>query len=143
MHGGGKGPTAHGGQKTRGDHAVAESRSRTGSHPGSTFNVTRYGGCARKRAGHGAECICEQRTTGARELAIPEKTSLLTNTDECADIVKKIHEEKHKDQFAQTEFGGPAQIELEKSAGRMRDREQVLRAMAEREGNSCERNPKR
>ena len=127
-------------EKKRGDDDVAESSAAARGNSCRAFNVAGNGGSTGERSGHGAESVGEKRATGAREFSIAQKSTLFADADERADVVKKIHEEKDEDEFAETEFCGGMKIEFEKRAAGMRQRKYLPGPVREAEGNSRDGN---
>src|SRR5213593_145514 len=91
------------------------------------FDVARYGGSAGQRAKHGPDGIGHECAAGAGEFALTQKTAALANANKRSDVVEEIHEEKYEGEVGEADFRGGAQVELRKSAGRMRQRKEVRR----------------
>ena len=105
---------------------------------GGALDVTRDGGGARQRAEHGSESIGDEGAAGAREFSIAQKAALFANPHQRANVVKQIDEKEDKDQFAEAELESGAEVELEKCAGGMRQREKMRRPTREAKRDSSD-----
>src|SRR5882762_5520982 len=128
----------HGDKKQRRDDDIAEPRARASCDSGGAFDVAGDGGRSGERAEHGAESVGEQRAGRAGKFPVPQETAFFADANERAHIVEKIDEEEHKDEFAKAKFCCRAQVQLEKRAGRMRQREKTRGPVTETERNASE-----
>src|SRR5207248_4663438 len=81
-----------------------------------------------------------QRAARSRKFPIAQKPAAFANTHQRSRVVKQVHEEKHKDEVAEPDLRRALQIQLQKGARRMRQREKMGRPMAEPKRNACESN---
>src|SRR6267143_2590341 len=128
----------HGDEEERGDDDVAEAGARAGGDSGSALDIAGDSGRSGEGAEHGAEGVGEQGAAGAGEFAVTEEAAFFADADQRTDIVEKIDKEEHKDEFARAKFCGRVQVQLEKRAGRMRQREKMRGPVTESERNAGE-----
>ena len=94
----------------------------SGRDSGRTFDVAGDGGGAQQRSDHCAGGIGAQGFPGARQPAVFDKSGLFAHADQRAHGIKKIQNEKRKDDADHPEINGAEQIEFEKGGRHGRGR---------------------
>src|SRR6266478_1895065 len=128
----------HGDKEERGDGDVAEPCASTSRDSGSALDIAGDRGGTGERTEHGSESVREQRAAGARELPVSQEAAFFANANQRAYVVEEVDEEKHKDEFAEAKCRGRAQVQLEKRARWMGQREKMRGPVTESERNAGE-----